>query len=53
MWGNIDVVDVNGYVVNGDGDGEVFGSRVVVEEVSRKVGVGDGVVDKGNETTPA
>ena len=52
MRGNIDVVDVDGYVVNGDGDGEVFGGRVVGEEVRRKFG-GDGVVDEGDEATPA
>ena len=53
VWGDIDVVYVYWDVVDGDGDGEVFGGRVVGEEVSRKVGVGDGVVNKGNETTPA
>ena len=53
VWGNVDVVDVYGYVVDGDSDGKVFGGRVVGEEVSREVRVGDGVVDKGNETTPA
>ena len=46
-------MDVYGYVVDGDGDGEVFGGRVVGEEVSREVVVGDGVVDEGDEAAPA
>ena len=53
VWGNIDIVDVYWDVVDGDGNGEVFSGRVVGEKVSREVRVGDGVVDKGNETTPA
>ena len=53
VWGNIYVVYVYWDVVDGDRNGEVFGGGVVGEEVSRKVGVGDGVMDKGNKTTPA
>ena len=53
VWGDIDVVYVYWDVVDGDGDGEVFGGRVDGEEVSREVVVGDGVVDEGDETAPA
>ena len=53
VWGDVDVVDVDGNVVDGDGDGEVFGGGVVGEEVGREVGVGEGVVDEDDEAAPA
>ena len=51
---NVDVVKMNGNVVDGDSDSLVFYGGVVLEEiVCREFGVRDGVVDKCHEAAPA
>ena len=53
-WGNVNVVYVEGVIVDGDGDSQMLSHKVVAEErVSVNEGVLDGVVDKNYETPPA
>ena len=40
-------------IVDGGGDGEVFGGGIVGEEVGSWYCVGDGVLDECDETAPA
>ena len=46
-------MDVYGDVVDGGGDGEVFGGGVMGEEVCSGYCVGDGVMNECDETAPA
>ena len=53
-WGDVDIINVDGGLVDGDGDSKVFGDGVVGEErVGIKDSVGEGMVNEGDETTPS